>query len=591
MSLRSSHVDSLARNQASERCAAALLRSLATRSLALVVLVALVSSAAAQSTPAPTAPGQQQPAAPQLPDFDPFKTKPDNAPKVTANSEGDIRIQVPAGEVVTLGQVGCKVAVVGKRVYNVETGNEISQLDDDYQQHGSSARILSQLGTYFVAEAEYSAGGYKLLVWNTATGKLAVRIPLPSSASSLTTLTFSRDKYLILATRDSFAAEVWDCEAGKVAKELPLPYQNKWDDRKLFFSPDGRYFAAIGDEGVVVCNTATSKIVASMQSPVVAAVAAASKRPVPLSALQNNIQAKLNNRFTFGGLETLAFSPDGKELAGFTTYPEPRLLVWDEKGKITADAMLTSVPRHGLRETILWLPGNMGWLINGCMVERQSKLTLLSVRRGIGSDLALQPLDENRWIGKFGKGESAVETVRIPWELLYRTLAAMKNDSDAYIAPNTSTSLIVEFAGLRGDAGEAQTKVQEAINRRLAQFKMKLEGGQQTAFRIRLAERAGDRLPIFERQSRFDFFGINTGRTAVEAEGEVVVEFLAAGVNQPLYREVMHVTSSRSFSEEVNDATLRKSMLDNLAYRIASLDLPYYIPKSDDLIALPAVIE
>jgi hypothetical protein len=49
--------------------------------------------------------------------------------------------------------------------------------------------------------------------------------------------------------------------------------------------------------------------------------------------------------------------------------------------------------------------------------------------------------------------------------------------------------------------------------------------------------------------------------------------------------------SARSFKEEITDATVRKSMREHLAKQLSGTDMPYFIPKSKDTVALPAVVE
>ena len=49
--------------------------------------------------------------------------------------------------------------------------------------------------------------------------------------------------------------------------------------------------------------------------------------------------------------------------------------------------------------------------------------------------------------------------------------------------------------------------------------------------------------------------------------------------------------SARSFREEITDATVRKSMLEHLAKQLSGLDMPYFIPKAKETVALPAVVE
>jgi hypothetical protein len=70
-----------------------------------------------------------------------------------------------------------------------------------------------------------------------------------------------------------------------------------------------------------------------------------------------------------------------------------------------------------------------------------------------------------------------------------------------------------------------------------------------------------------------------------------VLELWAAGEAAPLWRGTLTASSSRSFSEEITDATVRKSMLEHLGRQLDGLEIPYFLPKSKDTLALPAVID
>ena len=63
------------------------------------------------------------------------------------------------------------------------------------------------------------------------------------------------------------------------------------------------------------------------------------------------------------------------------------------------------------------------------------------------------------------------------------------------------------------------------------------------------------------------------------------------GQDKPLWRGTLQAMSARTFHEEINDATVRKSMLENLSRQLGALDLPYYVPVSEKLLALPVVVE
>lgn len=133
--------------------------------------------------------------------------------------------------------------------------------------------------------------------------------------------------------------------------------------------------------------------------------------------------------------------------------------------------------------------------------------------------------------------------------------------------------------------------IADAIAQRLAKdgIHVDLEGS--TVLSVKFSEAAGDTLPIYERQSRFDFRGRDTGRKATERNGTLVLELWTASETKPLWRDTITSRSDRSFREDINDATIRQSMLEHLTRSINRLNIPYFIPKSDDMIALPVVIE
>ncbi len=110
-------------------------------------------------------------------------------------------------------------------------------------------------------------------------------------------------------------------------------------------------------------------------------------------------------------------------------------------------------------------------------------------------------------------------------------------------------------------------------------------------FRPVIRSSAGVRLTIFERQSPFDFKGKDTGKKAPKAKGAAILELTVKGEAKPLWRGHLTAMSARSFKEEITDATVRKSMREHLAKQLSGTDMPYFIPKSKDTVALPAVVE
>ena len=142
-----------------------------------------------------------------------------------------------------------------------------------------------------------------------------------------------------------------------------------------------------------------------------------------------------------------------------------------------------------------------------------------------------------------------------------------------------------------GTAGEAKKLIIEAVQKRLKRDGINFKPGSPNYFQLRFSESKGDTLPIYQRQSRFDFRGHDTGREISESKGSLVVEFYGSDSDKPAWREVLDATNSRSFSEEINSKSVRASMLKRLSTELGRMHIPYFMPKDDSLLALPMVFK
>lgn len=266
-------------------------------------------------------------------------------------------------------------------------------------------------------------------------------------------------------------------------------------------------------------------------------------------------------------------------------------MVWNTKGELALDEPVPMPRTISHRNTLEWQPDGSGWLVNGYLFDRASKRVTLSIRVPFASEVLPHLLDKDRVIGVFGDDDSRLQTFTIPREKLSAALKQMAAKAPSYLAPGEAVSLELELAGLRGDEVETRRVLVEALTRRLARDGIPTADNRSTVLRLKLAEEAGDRLPIFERQSPFDFKGKDTGKMATEAKGAAVLELGVKGEDKPLWRGHLRAMSGRSFKEEITDATVRKSMLENLSRQLSGMDMPYFIPKSKDTVALPAVVE
>lgn len=538
---------------------------------------------------------------------DPFKAPASNQPEKEgfgAAAEGfggaggtDLRIPLKSNSAVAFGPLGCPVLVVDGKVWSIKDGRLLQTLDVDHQDNHTA--VLSADGRWFAYGRQgHNSDNNPIAIFSTETGEEVFEVP---GQEELYTdfVAFSLNKYLLLGGRTSNAIQVWDFQAGKMIKlvETAGNAGPKIEKGKIAFTSDGKYYAVTAGGELGVCKTTTGKPAVIMSPPSQMdrngerPAAAATIRPRN-PKLRTGIRSGTDSTFVYAWLQAMKFSPDDKELAAISTHPVPRLMCWDNRGKIIMDEKLDLPPGIAFwNHSIQWLPDNSGWLVTGHLYDRATRRIVLGFRQEFGSDNHIWVMDKDHLLAAYGRDAGALETINIPWQDIHNSLKALADKAPAHLAPGQAVSLQMQLTGLGGDQAETMRLITEAFTRRLGRDGLTLASGQKTVFRARFSEAAGDTLPIYERQSPFDFRGQDTGRTATERKGSLVLEMLVEGEDQPLWRDTISASSSRSFREDINDASIRQSMLDSLAYRIGELNVPYFIPKSPDLYALPIVVE
>ena len=510
---------------------------------------------------------------------DPEAAFPDAEPapkkkKAPAWGEGAGAVPLKHDSRVTFGPPGCPVFIVDQDVYDIKTFKVIRTLPDEYERY--ARRALSPNGRFFaVTEKGWNQDDTPTHVYATDTGRKVLTAPPAAKGAYVDNIAFYASTHLLLAGRHGPGIEVWDIAGEKKISTLKAPY-NQVRESTVVFTPDGKHFATNAHDKVLITETATNKQAAVMASP--------GKNPGTRAGGSDAV-------FVYAWAKAMAFSPDGTELAMFSTHAVPRLLVWDTKGQLVVDAPVPMPQFVGHDATLEWLPDGSGWLVNGYLFDRETKRVLLSVRVPFASNVLPHLADDKRLIGKLGGDENVLQAAPIPWAKLRAALAAVDAKADAYLAPGRPVALDLQLEGLRGDAAETRTLLEQALAKRLARDGIPVAAQAPTVLRLRLSEQAGDALPIYQRQSPFDFKGSDTGKKATEAKGAAVLELWAQGETAPLWRGSLNATSSRSFSEEINDATVRKSMLEGMGARFDGVDLPYFLPKDKGTIALPVVID
>lgn len=499
-------------------------------------------------------------------------------------------------EKVTFGAPGCPCLVVGTTVWDIQSKKIQARLQGSYEE--KSLTSLSPDGRFFAAtELASHEKDNSVVVWDTATG--GALFVVPGAATESTALVELAGDRLFLGFASSGAMTIWSVTQGREERVLELS-ERSLEDKNTAITHNGLYVAYVADRNrMVVLKVDTGATVARMRPPKKMDRAAPDLPPGMVRVdrggwiVDNNGESASANDCTFiyAWLQALEFSPDSHELAGVSTHPKPRVICWDYKGKRAFDEPLYSERRAFWENSLTWFPGKKAWLIEHDIFERESGKVVLSVQEPFAEDLNIHVLDDDHLIGSFPHSPDEIQVLDIPWEDIHKSLTQLKEKGPALLGPDKPVSIVFELGPLRGNQNQTVQQLGDALKKRLQRDGLNVQKGEPTFFRMRFSEQAGDSLAIRERQSPFDWRGRDTGRRATEAQGQLVVELVVPGKDQPIWRDSLRATSSRSFDDVINDTTVRNSMIENLSHQLQDLNFPYFIPQSEEFLALPVILE
>lgn len=238
---------------------------------------------------------------------------------------------------------------------------------------------LSPDGSRFAAHA-HGLRGDSVAVVETKTGKITHEL---DAGRALMHLTFvGNDRLLTMSNEGKLV--LWDATTGQAQRAMTATIADR--KGKPAVSPGGRYVAYATGRELTCLDTRSGAVAGTIELP--------PGKPFPLDC------------------QGLAFSPDGKQLAGvFKDFQKTRLLSW-ELGRKEPATDLVVEPRVAFYkgQMLEWSPDGSCWLVNGeLVVDRVSGQTLWKVTteafsnqpRHILAPEAVLTLVENR--GKQGR--------------------------------------------------------------------------------------------------------------------------------------------------------------------------------------------
>ena len=516
---------------------------------------------------------------------DPFATPPGTTSEAewgSDRSEGGWAGTVASigeDDLITSGGIGCPVIVAGSKVFSTENFALLSTLDVDYRSNTHAA--LSADGSYFaVAAKSHNHDDTAVLVFDVATGKKVSEIP-GREDSILDILLIARNKYVVTAGRSDPVVRVWSAETGEMVREFPIGENVRLDQGNVALTSDAAYMAVVADKQLNVLQAATSKVVATMEPP----------NSVEPEEMEGRVSS-IDHVFIYAWIQDLKFSPDGKELAAVSTHRGNRILCWSQNGKLTLNQTFLPVQDKAFWENDLqWLPDGNSWLIGGNLVDRSNGDVLLASEVPFGEDVILFVHDQNTLLGRLGSKPNQLSKCRIPWEEIQRSRKAIEEKTPAYIAPYVPVDVRFDLSNAEAPVEEVEKKLGAALRNRLARSRVDCQPGSPNYLQLTFSESEGETLAIIERRGIWDRRGKQTGETATEMNGVLIIEFCVEGRLEPLWRQTLRGSSSRSIEGEINQQSIRESMLSMLAVQLAKMHFPYFMPKDENLTPLPVMLK
>lgn len=506
---------------------------------------------------------------------------------------------IPVGDrdVVTFGNPGCPVVVVGTEVWNLDQQTVQSTLQRGYEERGLTA--LSADGRFFAAtELASHNRDNPVFVWNAATGEPHFRIP--GDVNGTTDFLAMAGDRVFVGGRSSNRLTVWSLSQAREERTLDLPGRKVEHDNTAI-AHDGLHVATIDESKLVLVQVDTGETIVKMRAPKEMKENRGPKLPEGMVRVDRGgwivdddggPADESECRSIYSSLKGMQFSPDNGELVAVSTHPKPRVICWNSQGRRILDEVLNTDRGRFGRQSIAWFPDGKAWLLGSDVFDRESGKIVLSVSKRQGHESRLQVQEDDHLLGIFANRSSALQVIEIPWDGIRKSLAQLEEeDTPALLSPAKPVSIVFELGNLRGNQNQTVQNLGDALKERLERDGFEVEKGQSTFFRVRFSEQAGDTVAVHERQTPFDRRGRDTGQRVREAEGEVVVELVVPGKDEPVWRDSLSAGSDSSYRGEVNDMTVRDSMVENLGNRMDDLNFPYFIPESEDMLALPVILE
>lgn len=490
------------------------------------------------------------------------------------------KVEISRAEVVYLSRKKPQRLLVKSTVLDFESLKNVCSLGDAIR--GLKSVAFSDDGRHLYGLSDRQD---RIEILSTDTGqrvRTADGNPVVPTARQWTGAKHLGDRILVTSQR---GAAIYPLkEDGSAPIELTLPSESEVVAAAA--ASDGRHAALgvtiRGNPSILVFDAATGALQVTIRD----------LSPVP--------------EFRFAAhLKSLAFSEDGKEVAGLFGWGQGfRLVAWDLDGTETFSTHRPESRLDGTyntMRTLSALPDGSGWLIDRWLLDRKSGMIVWEIDNPSQRPESVLIVDERRLLTYSFKqnGNVSPKLLRIPRAEIDASLKSMGDGEPALLKAGDAVSVRMAFGRLSalGSAQEVERKIVTSLRRRLEAEGFVVQDGAPIELTVNWEESQGGSYQtksLKETDREFVFKVKVNERQPIDGCILCVLSMRTRDEGRLVWRDVLeekpYVADGQYVRANAPPLDLRRAYLtalDRVSERCKWLTIPAYVPQREGLERLP----